>query len=85
MYTIALIIGLFAAGLTTFAFLPQVVKSIKIKHTKDFSLTMLIMLEFGLISWLIYGILIDSIPVISANTISIIFMSILMYLKIKYG
>jgi MtN3 and saliva related transmembrane protein len=71
--------------LTTFAFLPQSIKSIKSRHTKDFSLSMLIMLEIGLITWLIYGILIRSIPVISANTISIVFMTILLYLKIKYG
>jgi len=45
---------------------------------------MVIMLEFGLITWLIYGILINSLPIIAANTVSIVFMSTILYLKIKY-
>jgi MtN3 and saliva related transmembrane protein len=79
-----LILGLLAAFLTTFAYLPQSIKAIKTKHTKDISLPMVIMLETGLITWLSYGILIKSIPIIAANTVSIVFMSIILYLKIKY-
>lgn len=45
---------------------------------------MILMLEFGLITWLIYGILIKSIPIIAANTVSIVLMSIILLLKIKY-
>jgi MtN3 and saliva related transmembrane protein len=82
--TIILIIGLVAAFLTTFAFLPQSLKAIKTKHTKDLSLPMVIMLEIGLITWLVYGLLISSIPVIAANTVSILLMSIILYLKLKY-
>lgn len=84
METFTLILGLIAASLTTFAYLPQSLKAIKTKHTKDLSLPMILMLEFGLITWLIYGILISSIPIIAANTVSILFMSIILYLKIKY-
>ncbi|MBZ0202094.1 MAG: SemiSWEET transporter [Ignavibacteria bacterium] len=73
-----------AAALTTFAYLPQSLKAIKTKHTKDLSLPTLLMLEFGLITWLIYGLLIMSIPIIAANTVSIVFMSVILYLKIKY-
>lgn len=84
METFTLILGLIAASLTTFAYLPQSIKAIKTKHTKDLSLPMILMLEFGLITWLSYGILISSIPIIAANTISIVFMSIILYLKLKY-
>jgi MtN3 and saliva related transmembrane protein len=84
METFTLILGLIAATLTTFAYLPQSIKAIKTKHTKDLSLPMILMLEFGLITWLIYGILISSVPIIAANTISIVLMSIILYLKIKY-
>jgi MtN3 and saliva related transmembrane protein len=82
--TFTLILGLLAATLTTFAYLPQSIKAIRTKHTKDISLPMVLMLEFGLITWLIYGILISSIPIIAANTVSIGFMSIILILKIKY-
>lgn len=84
METFTLILGLLAAGLTTFAYLPQSIKAIRTKHTKDISLPMVVMLEFGLITWLTYGILISSIPIIAANTVSIGFMTIILYLKIKY-
>ena len=81
---LATIIGLVAAFLTTFAFLPQSIKTIKTKHTKDLSLSTLIMIEFGLITWLIYGLMSNSLPVIAANTVSIVIMSIILILKIKY-
>ena len=84
METFTLILGLFAAALTTFAYLPQSIKAIRTRHTRDLSLQMIIMLEAGLITWLIYGILIHSIPVIAANTISIVFMTVILYMKIKY-
>ncbi len=79
-----LILGLLAAFLTTFAYLPQSIKAIKTKETKDLSLPTIIMLEIGLITWLIYGLLINSIPVIAANTASIGFMTIILIMKIKY-
>ena len=78
------IIGMLAAFLTTFAYLPQSIKTIRTKHTKDISLFTVIMLEFGLITWLIYGLLINSIPVIAANTVSIVFITIILVMKIKY-
>ncbi|MBM4157952.1 MAG: hypothetical protein FJ216_04125 [Ignavibacteria bacterium] len=78
-------IGLAGASLTTFAFLPQAIKAIRTKHTKDISLPMLIMLVFGIILWVIYGILISNIPLIGANTISLILNITLLSLKIKYG
>ncbi|MBL8007688.1 MAG: SemiSWEET transporter [Ignavibacteria bacterium] len=80
-----LLIGLIAASLTTFAFLPQSIRAIKTKHTKDLSLITLIMLEIGVIVWIIYGALISDIPLLSANIISFVFMTITLYLKVKYG
>jgi MtN3 and saliva related transmembrane protein len=82
--TFVLILGLSAAALTTFAYLPQSIKTIRTKHTKDLSLTTIIMLEIGLICWLIYGLMISSIPIIAANTLSILLMTIILILKIKY-
>ena len=83
--TIAIIIGLTAAFFTTFAFLPQAIKTIKTKHTKDLSLIMLVMTDLGLICWLVYGMLISSIPIIAANTVSIGLISTILIMKIMYG
>lgn len=84
METFTLVLGLVAACLTTFAYLPQSIKAVRTRHTKDISFPMVIMLEFGLITWLTYGILIESVPIIAANTVSIVFMTIILTLKIKY-
>ncbi len=73
-----------AAFFTTFAYLPQSIRTIRTKHTKDLSLPMIVMLETGLIIWLIYGLLINSLPVISANTVSIVLMTVILIMKLKY-
>jgi len=83
--TFTLILGLTAGILTTFAYLPQTIKSIRSKQTKDLSLTMVLMIELGLICWLAYGILISSIPIILANTVSIVLMTIIIIAKLKHG
>jgi MtN3 and saliva related transmembrane protein len=80
-----LIIGLVAASLTTFAFLPQSIKAIKSKHTGDLSLITLVMLEIGIIIWIIYGYLDKDIPLIAANCVSFFFITITLILKIKHG
>jgi len=80
-----LITGLIAASLTTFAFLPQSIRAIKTKHTGDLSLTTLIMLEIGIIIWIIYGAMISNIPLLAANIVSFVFITITLILKIKYG
>ena len=79
-----LIIGLLGAAGTTFAFLPQSIKALKSHHTKDLSLAMILMMEFGIICWLVYGIIKVDIPIIFANSISIFFMTATLILKIKY-
>lgn len=82
--TIILAIGLLAATCTTFAFLPQSIRTIKTKHTKDLSLPTLVMLAVGNISWLTYGLFKNDIPIIAANTVSILFIFTTLFLKLKY-
>jgi len=79
------IIGVMAAVLTTTAFLPQVIKAHTSKHTKDLSLVMFVLFSAGLILWIVYGIALRSIPVITANAVTVLLSFYLIYLKIKYG
>ena len=79
------IIGLIGAALTTFSFLPQAVKAIRTKHTKDLSMPMLVMLIFGIAFWVTYGILIKNIPLIAANSVSLVLMTTIYFIKRKYG
>ena len=85
MDDLILVLGLVSACLTMFAFLPQLIKIIRTKHTKDLSLFMLIMLEVGISGWLAYGILISDPPIIVANSVSVTLLTIILILKIKYG
>ena len=66
------IVGYFAAILTTAAFLPQLIKTLKTKKADDVSLTTLIMFIMGVLSWIIYGYKISSKPILIANLVTII-------------
>lgn len=75
-------IGIIAAVLTTSAFLPQAIRTIKIRETESLSLTMYLLMSVGNLLWLVYGILSDSIPVILANAITVCFVVIILIFKI---
>ena len=83
--TLITLLGLVAATFTTLSFLPQAIKIIKTKETSSISLLMYIFLECGLSLWLLYGILINNIPIMVANGAALLFSSIVLTLKIVYG
>ena len=64
------IIGLTAAVFTTIAFVPQVLKIWKKRDASGVSVTMYVIMFIGICIWFYYGILIDSIAVITANGVS---------------
>ena len=77
--------GFSAASLTTIAFLPQLYKTWKTKSAEDVSLITLILFLTGLICWIIYGLKINSIPILVANVITFIFNFSILILKITYS
>ena len=77
-------IGFFAAFCTTFAFLPQAIKVYKTKSTKDISLYMFLIFTVGVLSWLIYGLIINDLPVILANAVTLILSFFILIYKIKF-
>ncbi|MBI4453642.1 SemiSWEET transporter [Candidatus Woesearchaeota archaeon] len=79
------IIGFSAGVLTTISFVPQVVKTWKLKKTEDISFLMYMILAVGIFLWLVYGIFITDLPIIIANSISFVLTSIILVFKIKYG
>ncbi len=79
------IIGLIAATLTTAAFLPQVYQTWKTKDVSGLSLPMFTMFFVGIVFWLIYGVLKESLSIILANAITVVSSFLLLYFKIKYG
>ncbi len=76
--------GFMAALLTTIAFLPQLYKTWKTRSADDVSLIMLILFIIGLICWIIYGLKINSTPILVANIITFIFNFSILILKIRY-
>ncbi|SNR14083.1 SemiSWEET family sugar transporter [Tenacibaculum jejuense] len=78
------ILGYLAAFLTTASFLPQVYKTWKTKSTEGLSLTMYTIFLTGIICWLIYGIYLNSLPIILANTVTGVSAVMLIIMKLKY-
>ncbi|WP_448268593.1 SemiSWEET transporter [Nostoc sp. DSM 114159] len=78
------ILGLAAATITTISFLPQMFKTWQTKSAKDVSLVTLIAFIGGVFLWLIYGIYLQSLPIILANAVTLVFNLIILWLKIKY-
>ena len=77
--------GYFAAILTTLAFLPQLIKTLKTKKAEDVSLTTLIMFLTGVLSWIIYGYKISSTPILIANIITFILNLLILIFKITFS
>lgn len=77
-------VGYLAAILTTFSFLPQALQVIRTKNTSGINLTMYSMFVAGVICWTIYGISIKDIALIAANSVTVVFASIVLVYKLRY-
>jgi MtN3 and saliva related transmembrane protein len=79
------IIGSLAAVITTFAWLPQILKILREKQARDISLVTTSALAVGVFLWIVYGVAIGSLPVILANTVSFLFIATIVGLKLRFG
>ncbi len=77
------IIASFAALFTMIAYIPQAVKTIKTGDTKSISFWMYLLSMVGVILWLIYGIMINSYPILFKNISVIILSGIILFIKTK--
>ena len=66
-------IGFVAAVLTTFSFLPQALLTLRTRKTDEISLTMYLMLNLGIACWLVYGVVLDDLALILANSVTLLF------------
>ena len=76
-------IGIIAAILTTSAFIPQVYKIYKEKKAQGVSLTMYLIMFVGVLLWLVYGILIGSIAIMIANSVTAVLQLFVIIFKLK--
>jgi MtN3 and saliva related transmembrane protein len=78
------LLGLFAGGCTTIAFLPQVLKTWKERSAKGLSLSMFSIFCLGVALWLAYGIITKDVPVIAANAMTLMLASTLLFFKLRF-
>src|ERR1700730_16796586 len=79
------LLGYCAAGLTTIAFVPQVLKTWRSRSAADLSFPMMAAFTMGVLLWLIYGVALGSIPIIVANASTLVLNILLIGLKIRDG
>ena len=77
------VFGYIASVFATFAFAPQVIKTIKTKKTRDLSLFLLILSLSGNICWLINGYGTGNNPLIFSGLLISFLLMPLFYYKIK--
>lgn len=78
------VLGMIAGTLTTIAFVPQVVKTWRSKSTHDISYGMFILFSLGLLLWLAYGFVIDAMPIIVSNLVTLVLALVILGLKFRY-
>ena len=76
------VLGSAAAVLTTGAFVPQVLQTVRTRSAKDFSYGWLVCFLTGLVCWLIYGFLIWSWPIIVSNITTQAFVITILVIKL---
>jgi MtN3 and saliva related transmembrane protein len=79
------VIGSTAAVLTMFSFIPQIIKISKTKSAKDVSLITLFQLSLGASLWITYGIHLKDAIIITANSVTLTTLIILLYFYFNYG
>lgn len=80
----AAVIGMAAGTLTSIASVPQLVKTLKTRHTRDISIWQPLLLSTGVLLWLLYGVLISDLPLILSNITPLICNIGLTILKLHY-
>ena len=78
------IIGFSAGTLSAITFLPQVIKTWKMKAADELSLLMILFVMSSVTLWVIYGLLISNRVIIFTNSIVLFLSFFLLYFKIRY-
>ncbi|KAF1685432.1 hypothetical protein B1992_11855 [Pseudoxanthomonas broegbernensis] len=78
-------VGYVAATLTTAAFVPQALKTLRSRDTRAISLGMYVVFTVGLCFWLAYGIVLGSWPMILSNVITLGLALVILALKLRHG
>ena len=83
MHILGEFLGYLAGIATAVCFLPQTIKTIKSKKVGDLSFWSYFIYNIGILSWIFYGIYLDSFQMILFNSISLIFAATILYMIIR--
>jgi MtN3 and saliva related transmembrane protein len=78
------IIGTTAGILSCITFVPQVIKTWKLKSARDVSPVMFVVAIVSTLLWLVYGLLIESFSMIFTNIIVCILSIVMLVLQFKF-
>lgn len=78
-------IGYLAALLTTVAFVPQALHTLRSRDTSGISRAMYAIFTAGVGCWLGYGLLLGSWPMILANVVTLVLSAAILALKLRHG
>ena len=79
------LIGFVAATLTTVSFVPQAWKTFRSRDVSGISLVMYSLFTAGVALWLVYGLVVDSLPITIANVITLALAMAVLVMKLRYG
>jgi MtN3 and saliva related transmembrane protein len=79
------LLGLVATCFTTSSFVPQVWRIWKTRDVTSISLPTYIIITFGLVLWLIYGVLKADLPLIVANAAMVALTGSIAVMKMRYS
>jgi MtN3 and saliva related transmembrane protein len=65
------LLGYAAGSMTTLAFVPQVLRTVRTRSANDLSWGMILIFILGVVLWLAYGLVLDSWPIILCNSLTL--------------
>jgi MtN3 and saliva related transmembrane protein len=77
-------LGFAAAFCTTAAFVPQLIRVLRLRSAREISLPTFMLFSVGVFLWLVYGLYTESKPVIASNGVTLILSLSILLLKLRY-
>ncbi len=77
-------LGFAAAFCTTAAYVPQLMRILRLRSARDISLPTFLLMSVGVFLWLLYGLYTGSKPVIASNVVTLVLSVSILYLKLRY-
>ena len=78
------VLGLLSGFFTTVAFVPQVLHVWRTRSARDISLGMYLLFTTGVAGWLAYGCMVDALPVILTNAVTLVLALAVLVMKLSF-